>query len=288
MMKHVKKLCILISILTMASCGAPADEAGDADTIVFGQTAWTSTEAPTQIAKQILEEVGYNVDIVLLDQPMIFQGMQNEEIDLFMDAWLPYTEEALWDEYQDDLQMVATSYENVPLGWVVPEYVEENTIDDLAGKADKFDGEIVTIAEGAGIVGLSRDVLEDEDYDLEGFELVASSEAAMLSTLDRRMQQEEPVIITGWRPHAMFSRYDLKFLEDTQGHFQYDNVYVLSYEGLEEKFPEVYDIMSQWSIEVEDLEEMMYEFEHNDVPFEESAAQWIEENRDQVDAMLGQ
>ena len=84
----------------------------------------------------------------------------------------------------------------------------------------------------------------------------------------------------------MFSRYDLKFLEDTEEHFKSDNVYVLSYQGLEDKHPEAYEIMSKWSIEVDDLEEMMYEYEHNDVSFEESAEKWIEENRDQVDEML--
>lgn len=79
----------------------------------------------------------------------------------------------------------------------------------------------------------------------------------------------------------------MKFLEDTQEHFKYDNVYVLSYKGIEEKYPEAYDILSQWSIEVDDLEDMMAEYEKNDVPFEESAANWIEENRDTVDEWLG-
>ncbi|WP_305886540.1 glycine betaine ABC transporter substrate-binding protein, partial [Pseudomonas sp. 2995-3] len=102
-----------------------------------------------------LEEVGYVVEITLLDQPIIFQGLQDEEIDFFMDAWLPYTEEALWEEYGDDLQKVAASYENVPLGWVVPAYVEEDSIADLAGQADRYDGEVVTIGEGAGIVEIS-------------------------------------------------------------------------------------------------------------------------------------
>lgn len=283
-------ITLLLSILFITACGTDInnDAVEEKGTLVFGQTSWTSTEAPTEIAKNILEEAGYEVEITLLDQPIIFQGLQNEEIDFFMDAWLPYTEEALWAEFGDDLQKVASSYENVPLGWVVPAYVEEDSIADLAGQADKYDGEIVTIAEGAGIVELSRDVLNDENYDLEGFDLIPTSEAAMLGVLETKIQQEEPFIITGWRPHSMFSRHDLKFLEDTQGHFQYDNVYVLSYEGLEDKHPEAYEIMSNWSITVDELEDMMYQYEHNDRPFDELAVEWIEENRDQVDAMLGQ
>ncbi len=284
----------MAAVLILAACGSDNGESEEGTNteeekgeIVFGQTSWTSTEAPTQIAKQILEEAGYDVKVTLLDQPVIWEGMVSEEVDFFMDAWLPYTEEALWNDYKDELQKVATSYENVPLGWVVPEYVEEESIADLEGKGEKFDGEVVTIGEGAGIVELSKKVFADPEYNLDGFELTPSSEAAMLQVMENKLAEEEPFIITGWRPHSMFSRNDLKFLEDTQEHFKYDNVYVLSYKGIEEKYPEAYDILSQWSIEVDDLEDMMAEYEKNDVPFEESAANWIEENRDTVDEWLG-
>jgi len=79
----------------------------------------------------------------------------------------------------------------------------------------------------------------------------------------------------------------LKFLEEPNENFKYDNIYVISYKGIEETHPEAYDILSKWSIDVEDLEDMMYEYEVNGVPFEELAADWIEENRDKVDDMLG-
>ncbi|MDQ0351326.1 glycine betaine/proline transport system substrate-binding protein [Alkalibacillus filiformis] len=293
-MKKLIALTAMITMLILAACGGDNGQEGTEEAseekgeIVFGQTSWTSTEAPTQIAKQILEEVGYDVEITLLDQPVIWEGLENEEIHFFMDAWLPYTEAALWEDYQDTLQQVSTSYEEVPLGWVVPEYVDADTIGDLEGRADEFDGEIVTIGEGAGIVELTYDVMEEENYNLDGFEVTPTSEAAMLGVMNSKIDNEEPFIITGWRPHSMFAQHDLKFLEDTEGHFQYDNVYVLSYQGIEDQpeHQEAYDILSQWSIDVDDLEEMMYDYENNDVDFEDSAAEWIEENRDTVDEWI--
>src|SRR5699024_741812 len=165
-------------------------------TLTFGQTGWSSTEVPTEIAKQILEEVGYEVEVTLLDQPLIFEGLQNKEVDFFMDAWLPYTEEALWDKYQDDLIKVADSYENAPLGWAVPEYVEEDSIEDNKKDPEKFDGKVYTIDEGAGVATIGYDVIED--YGLEDkFEMVSSSEGAMIGQLDASISKEEPVIITG-------------------------------------------------------------------------------------------
>ncbi|MUK90709.1 glycine/betaine ABC transporter substrate-binding protein [Ornithinibacillus sp. L9] len=294
-MKKIMNLLIILVLVTLAACKTEdneneaqqnLDNESPTEKIVFGQTSWTSTEAPTEIVKQILEEVGYEVEVSLLSQPLIFQGLQSEEVDFFMDAWLPYTEAALWEEYKDDLQKVTTSYENVPLGWVVPSYVDEETIADLEGKADKFDGEVVTIEPGAGIVDISEEVMQNENYNMDGFELIPSSESAMMGVIDSKIRNEEPFVITGWRPHSMFAKYDLKFLEDTEENFKYDNVYVLSYQGIEDKYPEAYEILSNWSIEVSDLEEMMLAYE-NGVSFEESAAEWIEENRDQVDEMIG-
>ncbi len=292
-------LFLFISIMflaVMTACNGNGDEAGtednseaignnNNDTIVFGLTTWTSTEAPTNIAKLILEEAGFNVEFIAVDQPVIFKGMAEKEVDFFMDAWLPYTEAVLWSKYEDDLQMVTASYEDVPLGWVVPSYVQENTIEELIGNGDKFDNRVITIAPGAGIVSLSHDVIAD--YGLDEFQLMTSSEIAMIAELERKYANNEPIIITGWRPHSKFAQYDLKFLEDTRGHFLPDNVYVVSYQGIENEKPEAYEILSNWSIEVADLEEMMLAHEENGTSFEVLAEQWIANNRDKVDMMLG-
>ncbi|SDO54442.1 glycine betaine ABC transporter substrate-binding protein [Alkalicoccus daliensis] len=256
----------------------------EGETITFGLTNWTSTEVPSNIAKLILEEEGYEVEFSLLDQPVIFEGMENQDVDFFMDAWLPNTEAELWAEYEESLIQVAASYEDVPLGWVVPEYVEEETINDLTGRGEEYGGEVFSIDPGAGIVSLSEEVMDE--YDLhDEFSLTTSSEFAMVAQLQESINNEEPVIVTGWRPHSMFAEFDLKFLEDEEGIFESDNVYVISYDGIQEEHPRAYEILSNWSIEVSDLEEMMLENEENDTPFEELAANWMEENRDKVDEM---
>ncbi|SES38728.1 glycine betaine ABC transporter substrate-binding protein [Salisediminibacterium halotolerans] len=312
-MKKTLNVSILTGsmLLTLAACGENANEdnnninndttnennneavseeeagelEGDDQVITFGVTTWTSTEAPTEIISQILQDEGYEVDFEFLDQPIIWEGLANEDIDFFMDAWLPYTEEELWNEYEDELQQVTVSYEEAPLGWVVPEYVAEDSISDLIDQGDKYDNQVLGIDPGAGIVTISEDVMDG--YDLhDEYELLTSSEPAMLSDVQSMVENEEPVVFTGWRPHSMFADMDLKFLEDEEEYFKEDDVYVLSYEGVEEKHPEVYEILSNWEIEVSDLEEMMLEYEEDDRPFEESAEEWIEENEEQVEEMV--
>lgn len=282
-------LVVLLSLSVLVGCSSPADNtdntAKEEKKVTFGITTWSSTLAPTAIAKMILEEGGYEVETVLLDQPIIFQGLSNKQVDFFMDAWLPYTEAALWDKHGDELEKVALSYANAPLGWVVPTYVEENSIEELNANAEKYNNELITMDPGAGIVTLSKEVIEV--YDLDKIDLVTSSEVAMLTAAANKMSRKEPVVFTGWRPHSMFAMYDLKFLEDPKEVFKYDDIYVLSYKGIQEAHPEAYSIMSQWSIEVSDLEVMMLENSENETPFEDTAKEWIKNNRAQVDKMLG-
>ncbi|MFZ4453611.1 glycine betaine ABC transporter substrate-binding protein [Salibacterium aidingense] len=119
-MKKTLMLFITLTLLILAACGNGEEEnnanddtenstsedssdeetsegtsdgaSEDKGTIVFGQTPWTSTAPPTQIAKQILEEQGFTVEVNHVSQPIIWGGMSNKEMDFFMDAWLRYTE----------------------------------------------------------------------------------------------------------------------------------------------------------------------------------------------------
>lgn len=103
-MKKLMSIVFILALTALVACGGGNNENNESqtdnetkdnaggETIVFGQTEWTSTKAPTQIAKQILEEAGFDVKITLLSQPLIFEGLKSEEIDVFMDAWLPHTE----------------------------------------------------------------------------------------------------------------------------------------------------------------------------------------------------
>ncbi|MFD2043067.1 glycine betaine ABC transporter substrate-binding protein [Ornithinibacillus salinisoli] len=296
----MKKFLLFFIAFTLLAISACSNDSGEnnatnddteneeKETIVFGQTPWSSTAPPTQIAKQILEEQGYDVKVQQVSQPVIWDGMRNKEIDFFMDAWLPYTEAAKWEEFQDDLVKVATSYENAQLGWVVPSYVEENSIEELKQNTEKYSGEVVTIAEGAGIVELSKELMAGENLEEQGFELTPSSEGAMISVVQDKIDDEEPVVFTAWRPHSIFARNDLKFLEGQEDYFQADNVYVLSYKGIEEEHPEAYEILSNWSISIAELETMISENEESGTSFEDLAAEWIENNRDKVDQMIGE
>lgn len=140
---------------------------------------------------------------------------------------------------------------------------------------------ITGIEPGAGLTGMTHTALEEYE-NLEGWELEESSTASMMTALGEAIDDEEPIIITGWTPHWMFSAYDLKFLEDPKGSLGGpENIQTVARLGFEEDMPEAYKILDAFEWELEDLQSVMYAAQ--DIPFEEAAQNWIDENQDKVD-----
>lgn len=147
--------------------------------------------------------------------------------------------------------------------------------------SEQVDYTIVGVEPGAGLTGLSQDVL-DEYENLEGWTLQESSTAGMLGTLEQAIRNEEPVIVTGWTPHWKFSAYDLKILDDPKGVLGgSENIQTLARKGLEEDLPDVYTVMDRFYWEPEDMEQVMYDAQ-NSGDFDAAAALWIENNEEKV------
>ncbi|WP_431027770.1 glycine betaine ABC transporter substrate-binding protein [Lysinibacillus sp. LZ02] len=156
----------------------------------------------------------------------------------------------------------------------------ENATGDSVSIGEQIDYKITGIEPGAGLTELSRNTLEEYE-NLHGWELVESSTAGMLGSLEQAIRNEEPIIITGWTPHWKFSAYDLKFLEDPKGTLGgMENINTLVRKGFETDYPDAYTILDRFYWEPEDMEAVMYDAQN--VSFEEAAMNWIEENQDRV------
>lgn len=140
---------------------------------------------------------------------------------------------------------------------------------------------ITGIEPGAGVVAASEATTEEYE-NLEGWEVVTSSSGAMATALGEAIDNEEPIIVTGWSPHWKFQKYDLKYLEDPQGVFgEAETINTMVRKGLEEENPEAFKILDQFKWESADIESIMLEVS-NGSSVEEAATAWIEENGDKV------
>lgn len=155
---------------------------------------------------------------------------------------------------------------------------------DATGKTksigEQVDYKIIGIEPGAGLTELSENTLA-EYQNLQGWELEESSTPGMLGSLEQAIRNEEPIIITGWTPHWMFSSYDLKFVEDPQGTLGgTENINTLVRKDLAKDLPDAYTLLDQFYWEPEDMEAVMYEAQTTS--FEEAADKWIAQNEEKV------
>src|SRR5699024_3850423 len=92
--------------------------------------------------------------------------------------------------------------------------------------------EIVGIEPGSGTMNIAQETIDEYNLDLE---LTPSSEPAMLTALEKAIANEEPIIVTLWQPHWIFTEHELKFLEDPKGTLgEAENIHTMVRKGLKE------------------------------------------------------
>ena len=161
----------------------------------------------------------------------------------------------------------------------------DNESTDGAANGDVKYGEemnyqITGIEPGAGVFKASEDAIEE--YGLDGWEVQASSSGAMATALGEAIDNEEPIIVTGWSPHWKFAKYDLKYLEDPKGVFgEAETINTMVREGLEDDMPEAYQVLDNFYWSPDDLEEVMLKISDGADP-RDAAQEWIDENQDTV------
>ncbi|HVI48378.1 MAG TPA: glycine betaine ABC transporter substrate-binding protein [Chitinophaga sp.] len=210
----MRKSFILTLVAAVAALGFTAcnqDKPRQTKKITIGYVNWAEGIAMTQLAKNLLEKKGYTVVLKNADVAPIFAAVAGGDADVFMDVWMPVTHKSYMETFGDRLTLLNTNFDAARIGLVVPDYVNIKTIDELNAAKAKFGGNIVGIDAGAGIMSKAEDAVREYNLD---YQLQSSSEAAMLATLKKNIDEKMPVVVTGWAPHFMFSRYKLRFLED--------------------------------------------------------------------------
>lgn len=261
---------------------------GNKGTIKIGYNNWAENIAVTHMWKLLLEEKGYSVELVRTEKAPLWSGAASGSIDVVPEAWLPTTDQPFYSKHKDKLELHEPWYEGTNLGLAVPSYVDVDSIEELNEKKDLFQRKgqptIVGIDPGASLTSLTEESIKEYNLD---YKLLESSEPAMLSELDKAIQKKEPILVTLWNPHWIFSKYeDLKYLKDPKNVYgEKEDIFFVTREGFKKEHPDVVKWMNQWQMDDQSLGSLMQVIEETGDP-ENGAEKWIEENREQVDRWL--
>jgi len=274
----VVALIAVIAMLVVACAPAPEEK------IEIGYVNWACATASTYLVKNVIEgELGLSVEVNDLEAGLMWQSVGTGDIDFIVCAWLPATHKGYYENVKDNTVDVGPNYEGAQIGLVVPSYVNIDSIEELNQHADQFNGRIVGIDAGAGIMGATKTAIEEYQLDLE---LLESADATMTAELRTSIKNQEWIVVTGWTPHWKFAAFDLKFLEDPLHVYgSAETINTITRKDFGSDNPLVQAFLDNYFVTAEELGgliSMMEEYDDRD----EAAQAWIEENRNLVESWL--
>ncbi|MFE6735901.1 glycine betaine ABC transporter substrate-binding protein [Microbacterium sp. NPDC057650] len=280
--------------LVLAGCAGNSDTAGGSDggdakgTIVLGYIpSWTDGLSMAYLLQDQYEKLGYDVEMTTLTEAgPLYAGLAQGDVDMYPSAWPEVTHAEYMKKYGKDLEDLGAYYENAVLTIAVPSYTKIDSIADLKGKADMFDGKIIGIEPGAGLTGVTQDKMMPE-YGLDGeYKLETSSTAAMLTVLGEAIDKKEDVVVTLWKPFWANTAYDVKTLEDPKGAMGTpETLNFMGHKGFADKFPEAAELAGKIKLDDDQygsLEDMVVN-EYGKGKEAEAVDAWLKENGDQFD-----
>jgi glycine betaine/proline transport system substrate-binding protein len=133
--------------------------------------------------------------------------------------------------------------------------MEIDSIEDLNGIKDQLDGKIVGIDAGAGIMSTTDTAISEYGLD---YELMPGSGPTMTAALKKAIDAKTPIVVTGWTPHWMFARWDLKFLDDPKGVYGAGEfIHTITRKGFSDDCPEVAQFLKNFFMTDQQLGDLM-------------------------------
>jgi len=275
------------SLMMVAGLGvsglAQAQEGSKGD-VTLAYVEWASEVASTNVVRAVLEDMGYNVKLSSLSAAAMWQAVAYGDADGMVAAWLPTTHKNYYEQTKNKLEDLGANLEGTKLGLVVPAYTDIDSIDQLAKpeKADMVDDEIVGIDPGAGLMGLTEDAIDAYGLD-DTIDLQSGSGATMTAALQAAIKNHDDIVVTGWTPHWMFARWDLKYLDDPKNVYgDAEEIHSIARKGLKEDMPAVYQLLDNFHWTPEQMGQVMLMNQKEGSDPYENAQKWVDEHPDVV------
>jgi glycine betaine/proline transport system substrate-binding protein len=214
--KLVRALALASGVMALASAAEAADPES-CKAVRFADVGWTDIQVTTGVAQVLLEALGYEPEVKTLSVPVTYASLKNKDIDVFLGNWMPSMTADI-QPYLDDksVEQLSTNLEGAGYGLVVPQYVADagvKSLSDLGPNKDKFNAKIYGIEAGNDGNRIISDMIANPANNLEGFELVESSEAGMLTEAERAMKDNQWIIFLGWTPHPVMGEMKIHYLD---------------------------------------------------------------------------
>ena len=247
---------------------------------------WASEKASAHVVQAVIEEkLGRKCRLLEVTLLAMWQSLAAGDQDASVAAWLPSVQAKFLDTYRTDVQNLGPNLTGTRIGLVVPDYIPVDSIAELSEYAEQFEHKIIGIDPHAGIMNITKKAVKE--YGLNSFSLVSGSGSTMTKALEQAVQNREWIVVTGWTPHWIFARWDLKYLADPD-HVYGDKEHIATIvrQGLQEDMPRVYAFLDAFFWTARDMADVMLKAREEGVSYAQAAKDWVLENESRVASWL--
>ncbi|MGF1741788.1 glycine betaine ABC transporter substrate-binding protein [Vibrio profundum] len=278
---------VVVSALGLTACGEK--KAPESKTAKLVYVNWAEGVAYTHLAKVVLtDKMGYDVNLTAADVGPAYISVAQGKYDALMESW-PDLQQSYLDRFGKKLENLGSVYNGTEVGLVVPDYVTIDKISQLKANAAKFNNQIVGIDAGAGMMSDVENKIIPQ-YGLTDMKLLASSGPAMTAALGKAIAKKEWIVVTGWVPHWMFSRWHLKFLKQDPSKviWKKGEIDIMGRINLKEDKPELQQFLKNMHLTDQQLSGLMLAIKDKkeDQSIDQVARQWMQSHEKVVDSWI--
>jgi glycine betaine/proline transport system substrate-binding protein len=301
--------------LSMVAAGCGGDD--DGETVRLAVNPWTGSAVNANVAKAVIEEAGLGeVELVEIDENAMWPAIaEGDTLDGVLEIW-PSGHAADYETYIAGNQGIVDGGllgPDAKIGWYVPTFVVDEH-PELATWEGFEDPELAGLFKTAESGDLGQFLMGDPSYvsyDEQIIEnlglplkfVVAGSEAALITAIQNSVADQTPLLLQFWQPHWLQSQVDLtevKLPDVTEectasaaandgGYacdYPVDKLYKAFNDGLEEKAPNSFQVLSNLQLTTEQQNEIAALIDGEGMSAADAAKQWVDANQDVWQAWL--
>lgn len=282
MKKKLLSSALVLSALSISQLAT----ANSCQTVRFTDPGWTDISSTNALASTVLEGLGYNTKISTLAVPIGFEGMKNNEIDVFLGNWMPAQQKFI-DQYTKDdaIDIIGTNLTGAKFTLAVPKYVSESGVtdfSDLINAQKQFKKRIYGIEAGAPANQLLQKMIDSGDFGLSKWSLVESGEQGVLSQVKRAVKRKEHIVFLAWEPHPMNSNFELSYLTGGDKYFGANfggaTIQTVSRKGYQAQCPNVGKLLNNLTFTLQMENQMMGYILDDAMEPAKAAQKWLSNN----------
>ncbi|HSH57097.1 MAG TPA: ABC transporter substrate-binding protein [Halomonas sp.] len=284
----------LTPALLPLTLGLASSALADDTVLDFGVPAWPGITVKTEIASQLLSPLGYETRTQEVGLQIIYEGLKNGDLDVFLGGWLPAQNHLYFPlEKNGAITSVANNVDGAQMTLVVPDYLYAQGIQsfaDLDAHRERFDGKIHGFGAGSAASEVLYGAIDSDTWGLGDWQVMDTSVVGMLGAARSAIDREEPIVWVGWTPHWMNLELPLRYLDDPKDLFGENNgetdVLTVLRSDYADAHPNLVGFFESFIFSAKEQSWMIDEFGQKERAPKAVAKEWLREHPERVEAML--